>query len=129
MDCCSHYEEVVESAGIVISSLWDAATTQTSLNSDLLLNSLKLSIPENSHVSKDLMTRLVLADPDPATAKLVTALGHFLVPKTPTGKFPRIAYAPTEPLLIPTRRAIPPLIGVDVSPVVWFGFISFLNKL
>jgi len=133
VECCSHYTEVGESAGIAISSLLDGGTT-------------KLSIPETVHVSKDLMTRLVLADLDPATAKLAIGfLGPFLsvfgflfilrivmswYPKLPVGKFPYvIAYAPTEPLLIPTRKVIPPLAGVDVTPVVWFGLISFLNEI
>lgn len=51
-------------------------------------------------------------------------------PKLPVGKFPYvIAYAPTEPLLRITRKLIPPLGGVDVTPVVWFGLISFLNEI
>ena len=33
-----------------------------------------------------------------------------------------------EPLLKPTRTAIPPVGGVDVSPIVWVGVISFLMK-
>ncbi|XP_019076971.1 uncharacterized protein LOC100244373 isoform X2 [Vitis vinifera] len=83
---------------------------------------------------------------DPATAKLAIGfLGPFLsafaflfvirivmswYPKLPVGKFPYvIAYAPTEPLLVPTRKLIPPLGGVDVTPVVWFGLLSFLNEI
>ncbi|KAK6928895.1 CCB3/YggT [Dillenia turbinata] len=90
--------------------------------------------------------RLVLLDLDPATAKLVIPiLGPFLsafaflfilrmvmswYPNLPVGKFPYVlAYAPTEPFLIPTRKLIPPLGGVDVTPVVWFGLISFLNEI
>ncbi|CAJ1976862.1 unnamed protein product [Sphenostylis stenocarpa] len=146
VECCSHYTEVGEYKGTAISVLLDAATTQLSLYSDRHLNTLKLSIPETSHVPKDLMTRLVLADLDPGTAKLAIGfLGPFLsvfgflfilrivmswYPKLPVGKFPYvIAYAPTEPLLIPTRKVIPPLAGVDVTPVVWFGLISFLNEI
>lgn len=92
------------------------------------------------------MQGLAIADINPATAKLaVGVLGPFLsafaflfilrivmswYPKLPVGKFPYvIAYAPTEPLLIPTRKLIPPLGGVDVTPVVWFGLISFLNEI
>ncbi|KAG7964228.1 hypothetical protein I3843_09G159600 [Carya illinoinensis] len=109
---------------------------------------LKISIPEtsSSNAAIDFMQRLILADLDPATAKLAIAfLGPFLpafgflfiirivmswYPKLPVGKFPYvIAYAPTEPLLIPTRKLIPPLGGVDVTPVVWFGLISFLNEI
>ncbi|XP_051116763.1 protein COFACTOR ASSEMBLY OF COMPLEX C SUBUNIT B CCB3, chloroplastic [Andrographis paniculata] len=51
-------------------------------------------------------------------------------PKLPLHKFPYlIAYAPTEPFLIPTRKLIPPLAGVDVTPVVWFALLSFLNEI
>lgn len=89
---------------------------------------------------------VLLMDLDPATAKAVIPfLGPFLsafsflfiirivmswYPKLPVGKFPYVlAYAPTEPLLVPTRRVIPPLAGVDVTPVVWFGLLSFLNEI
>ncbi|XP_024187965.1 protein COFACTOR ASSEMBLY OF COMPLEX C SUBUNIT B CCB3, chloroplastic [Rosa chinensis] len=87
-----------------------------------------------------------MGDLDPATAKLAIAfLGPFLAlfsflfvvrivmswyPKIPVGKFPYVlAYAPAEPILIPTRKLIPTLGGVDVTPVVWFGLISFLNEI
>ncbi|GER47407.1 cofactor assembly [Striga asiatica] len=93
-----------------------------------------------------LIERLVLADLNPATAKLaIGLLGPFLsafgflfilrivmswYPKLPVEKFPYIiAYAPTEPLLVQTRKLIPPLAGVDVTPVVWFGLLSFLNEI
>ncbi|XP_047955329.1 protein COFACTOR ASSEMBLY OF COMPLEX C SUBUNIT B CCB3, chloroplastic [Salvia hispanica] len=89
---------------------------------------------------------LILIDLDPATAKLAIAfLGPFLsafgflfiarivmswYPKLPVDEFPYIlAYAPTEPLLVQTRKIIPPLAGVDVTPVVWFGLLSFLNEI
>nr|DAD32648.1 TPA_asm: hypothetical protein HUJ06_011499 [Nelumbo nucifera] len=89
---------------------------------------------------------MVLADLDPSSAKLLIGiLGPILpafsflfilrivmswYPKLPVGKFPYvIAYAPTEPLLVQTRKLIPPLGGVDVTPVVWFGLISFLNEI
>lgn len=100
----------------------------------------------SSHAVLDSMQRLVIADLDPASAKIAIAfLGPFLsifgflfiarivmswYPKLPVGKFPFvIAYAPTEPLLIPARKLIPPLGGVDVTPVVLFGLISFLNEI
>ncbi|KAL7000606.1 hypothetical protein U1Q18_001758 [Sarracenia purpurea var. burkii] len=103
-------------------------------------------IPETSRVAHEFMQRLVLVDLDPATAKLaIGLLGPFLsafgflfiirivmswYPKLPVEKFPYVvAYAPTEPLLVPTRKLIPPLGGVDVTPVVWFGLISFLNEI
>ena len=36
---------------------------------------------------------------------------------------------PTEPLLVPTRRLIQPIGGVDVTPVVWVGLISLVREL
>jgi len=89
---------------------------------------------------------LLIAELDPATAKTaIGILGPFLsafgflfilrivmswYPKLPAGKFPYVvAYAPTEPILSVTRKVIPPLGGVDVTPVVWFGLISFLNEI
>ncbi|XP_011026313.1 PREDICTED: uncharacterized protein LOC105126945 isoform X2 [Populus euphratica] len=109
------------------------------------VRNIKVDIPKTSETS-NLIQRLMLADLDPATAKLaIGILGPFLsafsflfvlrivmswYPKLPVGKFPYvIAYAPTEPLLIPTRKLIPPLGGVDVTPVVWFGLSSFLNEI
>ncbi|THG01280.1 hypothetical protein TEA_028198 [Camellia sinensis var. sinensis] len=90
----------------------------------------------------EFMQRLVVVDLDPATAKLAIGfLGPFLsgfgflfilrivmswYPKLPVEKlikcvnykFPKILYG-----------TIPPLGGVDVTPVVWFGLISFMNEI
>ncbi|XP_076950563.1 protein COFACTOR ASSEMBLY OF COMPLEX C SUBUNIT B CCB3, chloroplastic-like [Bidens hawaiensis] len=110
-----------------------------STNAAELIRHVSDVIPEN-------MQSLVLMDLDPGSAKLAIAiLGPFLsafsflfiirivmswYPKLPVGKFPYVlAYAPTEPILIVTRKVIPPLGGVDVTPVVWFGLISFLNEI
>lgn len=96
--------------------------------------------------ASDFTQRLVLADLDPATAKVaigitgpfLSAFGFLFIlrivmswyPKLPVGKFPYVlAYAPTEPFLRITRKLIPPLGGVDVTPVVWFGLVSFLNEI
>lgn len=90
--------------------------------------------------------RLSAAELDPATAKLaITLLSPlfagfnllFIVrivmswyPQLPVGKFPfSVAYAPTEPVLGPTRRLIPPVGGVDVAPVIWVAVMSFLNEI
>ena len=40
-----------------------------------------------------------------------------------------LVVVPTEPLLAPTRRVIPPLGGVDVTPVIWVGLVSLLREL
>ncbi|KAF4394773.1 hypothetical protein F8388_015679 [Cannabis sativa] len=107
----------------------------------------KIGISEPSHGISNLVGKMVmLGDLDAATAKLaIGILGPFLsafsflfivrivmswYPKVPVGKFPYVlAYAPTEPILVVTRKLIPPLGGVDVTPVVWFGVISFLNEI
>lgn len=35
----------------------------------------------------------------------------------------------TEPFLAPTRRLIPPLGGVDISPIIWVGVVTLLREL
>ncbi|CAN4105508.1 unnamed protein product [Withania somnifera] len=129
--------EVVQSNGNILRSL---------LSSEEVFEVFTSSSIDTSHGSSPLMQRLMLLDLDPATAKLaISILGPFLsafaflfilrivmswYPKLPVGKFPYvIAYAPTEPFLVVTRKLIPPLAGVDVTPVVWFGLVSFLNEI
>ncbi|KAK6249827.1 hypothetical protein SCA6_003832 [Theobroma cacao] len=111
-----------------------------------IARNVNLHMQVSPEVNSDLTRRLLLADLDPATAKLaISILGPFLsafaflfilrivmswYPKLPLEKFPYvIAYAPTEPFLMATRKLIPPLGGVDVTPVVWFGLVSFLNEI
>ncbi|KAM1085017.1 hypothetical protein ACFX13_011009 [Malus domestica] len=113
---------------------------------DAVSNIFRIGPPSTPQNVSNLMHNLVLADLDPATAKLAIGfLGPFFslfsflfiirivmswYPKLPVGKFPYVvAYAPTEPILVATRKVIPPLGGVDVTPVVWFGLISFLNEI
>lgn len=36
---------------------------------------------------------------------------------------------PTEPLLVPLRKVVPPLGGVDISPIIWVGLLSLLREL
>ena len=36
---------------------------------------------------------------------------------------------PTEPVLAMTRKFIAPIGGVDVTPVIWVGFISLIREL
>ena len=36
---------------------------------------------------------------------------------------------PTEPLLVPTRRLVAPIGGVDVTPVIWVGLLSLVREL
>ena len=36
---------------------------------------------------------------------------------------------PTSPILKATKKIIPPIGGVDVTPVIWIGIISFLREI
>jgi YggT family protein len=40
-----------------------------------------------------------------------------------------IAAWPTEPFLIPMRKLVPPIGGVDISPIIWVGIVSFLREI
>ncbi|ERN40372.1 putative integral membrane protein [Rubidibacter lacunae KORDI 51-2] len=51
-------------------------------------------------------------------------------PQADLRRFPFVLVAlPTEPLLIPVRKVIPPLGGVDISPVIWVGICTLLREL
>ncbi|XP_043716181.1 protein COFACTOR ASSEMBLY OF COMPLEX C SUBUNIT B CCB3, chloroplastic [Telopea speciosissima] len=129
--------ELSPSNAFISQSLFDISKTTQSFHID---------IPKASQTISDYMQRIMIADLDPSSAKLaIGVLGPLLsafaflfivrivmswYPKLPVGKFPYvIAYAPTEPILVPTRKLIPPLGGVDITPVVWFGLLSFLNEI
>ena len=36
---------------------------------------------------------------------------------------------PTEPLLKPVRKLIPPIGGVDITPIVWVGICTLLREI
>ena len=40
-----------------------------------------------------------------------------------------IVTLPTSQILNVTKKIIPPIGGVDVSPVIWIGIISFIREL
>jgi YggT family protein len=51
-------------------------------------------------------------------------------PQLDTSSFPyRWIVAPTEPFLAPSRRLIPPLGGVDITPILWVGLFSLLREV
>ncbi len=51
-------------------------------------------------------------------------------PQVELGKFPfNVVFTPTEPLLVPLRKLIPPLGGVDITPIIWVGIFSLLREL
>lgn len=36
---------------------------------------------------------------------------------------------PTEPFLIPTRKIVQPIGGVDISPIIWVAICSLLREI
>lgn len=51
-------------------------------------------------------------------------------PQINLSQFPYVlVYLPTEPFLVPTRKIIPPLGGVDISPIIWVGIFSLLREI
>ncbi|BAZ04549.1 YggT family protein [Calothrix sp. NIES-3974] len=51
-------------------------------------------------------------------------------PQVELNKFPiNLVTFPTEPFLAPTRKLIPPMGGVDITPIIWFGIVSLLREI
>lgn len=51
-------------------------------------------------------------------------------PQVDLTRFPfNVVAVPTEPFLTPTRKLIPPLGGVDISPIIWVGIFSLLREI
>jgi YggT family protein len=51
-------------------------------------------------------------------------------PQVDLNRFPfNVVAVPTEPFLAPTRKIIPPLGGVDISPIIWVGIFSLLREI
>lgn len=36
---------------------------------------------------------------------------------------------PTEPFLVPMRKIVPPIGGVDISPIIWVGLFSLVREI
>lgn len=51
-------------------------------------------------------------------------------PQIDLNRFPfNIIAWPTEPLLIPVRKVINPIGGVDISPIIWVGICTLLREI
>jgi YggT family protein len=51
-------------------------------------------------------------------------------PQVEGDRFPfNLACLPTEVFLSPTRKLIPPVGGVDISPIVWVGIVSLIREI
>ena len=104
------------------------------------------SAASSSSISSLPHVTATLADLDPSTAaslasllRPVFALAELLFivrivltwyPAVDGEKLPwAIVIKPTEPFLVGTRKVVPPLAGVDVSPVVWVALLSFISEI
>jgi YggT family protein len=36
---------------------------------------------------------------------------------------------PTEPFLVPLRKLVPPIGGVDITPIIWVGIFSLAREI
>ncbi|MBF2004382.1 YggT family protein [Chlorogloeopsis fritschii PCC 9212] len=51
-------------------------------------------------------------------------------PQADLNRFPLNLVAwPTEPFLVPMRKLIPPLGGVDITPIIWVGIFSLVREI
>merc|ERR1712232_446368 len=124
------------------SSLHGSLSNVHSVISDYATSS--LAFPATP-VSSSLSSAILLAETDPWVVPLQTVLDPTLnllsfamlcriviswYPTTNLNTLPfNIVVWPTEPLLRPTRSVVPPAFGVDISPMVWLGFFTFLHEI
>jgi YggT family protein len=51
-------------------------------------------------------------------------------PQVDLNRFPfKIIAWPTEPLLVPVRKVVTPIGGVDISPIIWVGICTLLREI
>lgn len=51
-------------------------------------------------------------------------------PQTNLNRFPfNFITLSTEPFLIPLRKLVPPIGGVDITPVLWIGIFSLMREI
>ena len=51
-------------------------------------------------------------------------------PQAELNRFPFILIAlPTEPFLIVVRKLVPPIGGVDITPIIWVGIFSLAREI
>lgn len=98
------------------------------------------------HIPRAAEVLYELADIDAKTAATIASLlgpvlnlGQLLMiarivlswyPNINYGKLPWVlAVRPTEPILKPTRKVIPIVGGLDVTPIVWVALLSFINEI
>jgi YggT family protein len=51
-------------------------------------------------------------------------------PQADLAKLPlSLVAGPTEPLLVPMRKLVPPIGGVDIAPVIWVGIVTLMREI
>lgn len=51
-------------------------------------------------------------------------------PQVDLNRFPfNLVAWPTEPFLVPLRKLVPPIGGVDITPIIWVGIFSLLREI
>lgn len=51
-------------------------------------------------------------------------------PQVDLNRFPfNVIALPTEPFLVPMRKLVPPIGGVDITPILWVGIFSLLREI
>lgn len=51
-------------------------------------------------------------------------------PQADLTRFPfNLVAIPTEPFLAPSRKIVPPLGGVDITPIIWVGIFSLVREI
>jgi YggT family protein len=51
-------------------------------------------------------------------------------PQVDLNRFPFNLIAwPTEPFLVPLRKLVPPIGGVDITPILWVGIFSLIREI
>lgn len=51
-------------------------------------------------------------------------------PQIDLNRFPfNLVAWPTEPLLVPVRKIVPPIGGVDITPIIWVGIFTLVREL
>nr|WP_290221401.1 YggT family protein [Trichocoleus desertorum] len=51
-------------------------------------------------------------------------------PQVNLNQFPfNVVAWPTEPFLVPLRKIVPPIGGVDITPIIWVGIFSLLREI
>jgi YggT family protein len=51
-------------------------------------------------------------------------------PQANLAEFPfNLVALPTEPFLSVTRKLVPPMGGVDITPILWVGIFSLLREI